>query len=86
MSDNPATPTTEGNQDFTASMKAMEGILDRFKTGTLTLEESLTLFESGIGHLKVCQEKLTTARGRVDELVAAMQAGGDAVTRPFDAE
>ena len=79
------TPTLE-SPDFTTSMKALEGILDRFKTGTLTLEESLSLFEQGVGHLKVCQEKLTGARGKVEELVKTLQEGGEAVTRPFDAD
>lgn len=88
MSENPS-PTLnspEEKQDFTTSMQALEGILDTFKAGTLNLEDSLTLFEKGIQHLKVCQEKLTHARGRVDELVKTMQASGEAVTQPFELE
>jgi exodeoxyribonuclease VII small subunit len=65
-------------------MKALEGILEQFKSGTLTLEQSLNLFESGVGHLKVCQEKLTVAKGKVEELVRKMQEDGEAVTRPFE--
>lgn len=82
MNDTPSSLAGDA-PEFTTSMKSIESILDRFKSGTLTLEESLTLFESGVGHLKVCQQKLTTAKGKVEELVQTLQAGGEAVTRPF---
>jgi exodeoxyribonuclease VII small subunit len=83
-------PKTQANTDsnlepsFTESIQTLDTILDRFKSGSLTLEESLTLFEHGITHLKVCQSKLTQARGRVEELVQTMQEGGETVTRPFE--
>lgn len=69
--------------DFTESVTAVEGILNRFRSGDLPLEEALELFETGIGHLKVCQERLTGARGKVEELIKTLQQDGEAVTRPF---
>jgi exodeoxyribonuclease VII small subunit len=70
--------------DFTESVSALEEILEKFRSGDLSLEESLALFESGVSHLKVCQEKLSTARGRVDELIKTLQQDGESVTRPFE--
>lgn len=70
---------------FSKSAEALDAIVERFRDGSLSLEEALTLFEEGVGHLKVCQGKLTEARGRVEELVKTLQADGESVTRPFDA-
>ncbi len=70
---------------FSKSAEALDQIVERFKDGTLSLEEALSLFEEGVGHLKVCQSKLSEARGRVEELVKTLQADGESVTRPFDA-
>jgi exodeoxyribonuclease VII small subunit len=85
MSDNynESQDAEKSTPDFTTSMKTIESILSQFKSGSLSLEDSLKLFESGIGHLKICQEKLTTARGKVEELVQTMQEGGLAITKPF---
>lgn len=69
---------------FSQSSEALDEIVERFRTESLSLEEALKLFESGVRHVKVCQSKLTEARGRVDELVKTLQEDGEAVTRPFD--
>lgn len=69
---------------FSASSQALDEIVERFRDGSLSLEEALSLFEEGVGHLKVCQSKLTEARGRVEELVKTLQADGESVTRPFE--
>lgn len=69
---------------FSEASEALDEIVDRFRSDSLSLEEALTLFEEGVGHIKVCQSKLTEARGRVDELVKTLQADGESVTRPFE--
>jgi exodeoxyribonuclease VII small subunit len=74
-----ATPT------FSEASDALETIVERFRSETLPLEEALSLFEEGVKHIKVCQGKLTDARGRVEELVKTLQEDGESVTRPFDA-
>lgn len=74
----------EAEQTFTHCFQSLEGILEQFKTGSLSLEESLGLFEQGVGHLKVCQEKLSKAKGRVDELVKSLEDGGAVMTKPFE--
>lgn len=74
-----ATPT------FSESSQALEEIVERFRSESLPLEEALNLFEDGVGHIKVCQSKLTEARGKVEELVKTLQEDGESVTRPFEA-
>jgi exodeoxyribonuclease VII small subunit len=69
---------------FSESFQNMDKILDQFKKGTPTLEESLELFENGIHHLKNCQDKLTKAKGTVEELVKSLQVNGEVMTRPFE--
>jgi exodeoxyribonuclease VII small subunit len=78
MPKQPAPPT------FSESSEALDEIIERFKEGSLPLEEALGLFEEGVGHLKVCQSKLSEARGKVEELVKTLQADGESVTRPFE--
>lgn len=77
------TATEPDKPSFTGSIKVIEKTLERFKSGTLSLEESLALFEEGLGHLRVCQETLNTAKGKVEELVRTMKDGGEVVTKPF---
>lgn len=68
---------------FSESATALDEIIEKYRGGALTLEESLTLFEDGVKHLRVCQGKLGEARGRVDELVKTLQQDGESMTRPF---
>jgi exodeoxyribonuclease VII small subunit len=70
-------------RDFTESMKRLDTILEQFKSQTLSLEDSLKLFEEGVSHVKSCQGKLTQAKGKVEELMETLAANGDRVTRPF---
>lgn len=69
---------------FSEASEALDTIVERFRSESLPLEEALTLFEQGVQHIKVCQTKLTDARGQVEELVKTLQADGESVTRPFE--
>ncbi|MGE0200285.1 MAG: exodeoxyribonuclease VII small subunit [Candidatus Melainabacteria bacterium] len=69
---------------FTESSEALDAIIDQFKGGSLPLEEALTLFESGVGHLNNCQAKLNQAQGKVEELVKTLQLDGEIVTQLFE--
>jgi exodeoxyribonuclease VII small subunit len=69
---------------FSESSQALEEIVERFRSESLPLEEALTLFEDGVGHIKICQTKLTEARGKVEELVKTLQEDGESLTRPFE--
>jgi exodeoxyribonuclease VII small subunit len=69
---------------FTASSEALSNILDRMRSDTLPLEESIALFEEGIQHLKNCQVKLATSKAKVEELVGQLQSDEPLSTVPFE--
>ncbi len=76
--------TTDEQSSFSHSFKTLDEILDQFKKGSPSLEESLALFEKGVKHLKICQQKLSKAKGRVEELVESLQEDSEKITRPFN--
>ncbi len=78
------TQSKESTPSFSEATQQLDTIIEKFKSGNLPLEEALTLFEEGVAHLKVCQTKLTDARGKVEELVRTLGADGESVTRPFE--
>jgi exodeoxyribonuclease VII small subunit len=54
---------------FEQSLKKLETIVTRLEQGDLTLEESLKLFEEGVGLSGACKQELNAADGRVRMLV-----------------
>ena len=51
------------------SQKRLEGIVAQMEQGDLSLEDSLRLFEDGIGLSATCQKELDAAEGKVQILV-----------------
>ncbi|MEM0951270.1 MAG: exodeoxyribonuclease VII small subunit [Cyanobacteria bacterium P01_H01_bin.74] len=78
----PSTPqdAQKPAETFTQSAAALEAIVDRFRAEALPLEDSLTLFETGVQHIKFCQKTLTETRGKVEVLVKSLQADDDTLT------
>lgn len=54
---------------FEESLKKLENIVDQLEKGDLPLEESLKLFEEGVGLSAVCKQELDAAEGKVQMLV-----------------
>ena len=54
---------------FEEQLKQLEGIVERLERGDLPLEESLILFEQGIGLSEACKGELDAAEGRVQVLL-----------------
>ena len=50
---------------FEESLKKLETIVDRLEKGDLALEESLKLFEEGVGLSAACKTELDAAEGKV---------------------
>ena len=71
-------------ETFEASLSRLESIVSRLEEGELPLEESLTLFEEGVGLLKRCTHRLDDAERRVERLLAAED--GEEITVPLDPE
>lgn len=57
--------------DFEASLKELEGLVERMERGDLTLEESLQSFERGIRLTRECQRALREAEQKVEVLLGS---------------
>lgn len=66
---------------FEDSLKKLEAIVERLETGDLPLEDSLRLFEEGVGLSAACKQELDAAEGKVQLLVK--QRDGSLNTEPF---
>ena len=55
--------------NFEASLAALEKIVRDLENGDLPLDESLKLFEQGIGLYRQCQERLNQAERRIEVLL-----------------
>ena len=50
---------------FEESLKKLESIVDQLEKGDLALEESLKLFEEGVGLSAACKQELDAAEGKI---------------------
>lgn len=66
---------------FEESLKKLETIVDQLEKGDLPLEQSLQLFEEGVGLSAVCKQELDAAEGKVQTLIR--QRDGSFKTEPF---
>ena len=62
-------PRSKCMASFEESLKKLEGIVEQLEKGDLALEESLKLFEEGVGLSAACKKELDEAEGRVQTLV-----------------
>lgn len=61
----PATPETNTPADFEHSLDELEQLVARMEGGEMSLDESLSSFERGIGLYRHCQQALEKAELRV---------------------
>lgn len=54
---------------FEDSLKKLETIVDQLEKGDLPLEDSLKLFEEGVGLSAICKKELDAAEGKVQMLI-----------------
>jgi exodeoxyribonuclease VII small subunit len=66
---------------FEESLKKLETIVDRLEKGDLSLDDSLKLFEEGVGLSAACKKELDAAEGKVQILMK--QRDGSFKTEPF---
>ena len=78
-----ATAATDAIDDpvsrFEGSLTELEAIVAKMERGDLPLEESLSLFERGMGLTKVCRTSLETAELRVRTLLDADDSAAPAI-------
>lgn len=70
--------------NFEASLKRLEQIVSKLENGDLNLNETLQLFEEGIGLSQQCQQQLEEAGNKVEILLK--KAGGKIVAQKFNVE
>lgn len=69
---------------FEESLKKLESIVDQLEKGDLPLEQSLQLFEEGVGLSATCKQELDAAEGKVQTLIR--QRDGSYKTEPFPSD
>jgi exodeoxyribonuclease VII small subunit len=75
------TDSKDNLKDFEKALHNLEKIVSNMESGELGLEESLAQFEKGIKLAKNCQDTLTNAEFRVEQLI---EKNGLQQTIPFE--
>ena len=59
----------KNNNNFESSLKRLEQISDLLENEDTSLEESIKLFEEGISLKEICEERLKSAKIKIDKIV-----------------
>ncbi len=70
---------------FEQALADLEAIVHRLEEGDIGLADALQQYEQGIKHLRRCYELLEHAERKI-ELLTGIDAQGNPITEPFDAE
>lgn len=71
--------------DFEKKLTRLEEIVQKMEKGDIPLDQSLKLFEEGIGLTRDCQTQLSEAENKI-RLLVDLDANKQAITKPFNAE
>ena len=74
--------TDESPLSFEDALKELEHLVETLEKGDLSLEQSLTTFERGVGLTRTCQKALDDAEQKV-RILTTKSADGE--PEPFDA-
>ena len=55
-------------KDFESAIAELDAIVKQMEEGDLPLDKSLALFERGVALSRYCQERLTAAERRIEQL------------------
>ena len=61
--------------NFEDALSQLEEIVRKIESGAVSLDESLSLFESGVSLIKLCNEKLESAEQKVKLLTETADGG-----------
>lgn len=76
-------PANKKKESFESSLEDLESLVRELETGEKPLEESLALFEKGVGLAKGLAQQLEQAKHKVEVLV---KEAGAYKGKPFEAE
>lgn len=71
-------------KSFEDALGEIKVIIEKLEGGNLSLEESLTIFERGVGLITLCHKKLSEVQKKVEILVEGMN--GEILQKEFDLE
>ena len=54
---------------FESALEELESVVEQLESGDLSLEDSLAIFEKGVGLVKYCNEKLSEVEKKVEILI-----------------
>ena len=77
----PNPPAKAGNLSFEEALKRLESIVQAMESQDLPLETLLAKYEEGTRLAKICQEKLSEAEVKIQQL--EKNAAGEAKLKPF---
>jgi exodeoxyribonuclease VII small subunit len=78
-----APSSTDAQPSFEMAFSQLQDLVKRLEGGSLSLEDSLKAFEEGVRLTRFCQESLTSAEQKVEQLVK-IGADGKPQTKPFE--
>ena len=64
--------------NFESALKQLESIVEKMENQELSLEQSLSQFEEGIGLANQCQKALAEAKQKVEKLMNPPEQDSDA--------
>lgn len=67
---------------FEQAMSELESVVKNLESGDMTLDQSLAAFEKGVSLARECEEKLTEAKGKIEQLIKDSE--GRAKTAPLE--
>ncbi len=56
--------------NFETALKKLEDLVEKLETPELSLDQSLKYFEEGVKQVRLCEQKLGEAEGKLEKLVA----------------
>ncbi|PIR20955.1 MAG: exodeoxyribonuclease VII small subunit [Deltaproteobacteria bacterium CG11_big_fil_rev_8_21_14_0_20_47_16] len=75
---------TEETVSFEKSLEQLEGAVKKLESGTLTLDDSLKMYEEGVAWARKCESALTAAQGKIEKLI--QKEDGQLSREPFNVE
>jgi exodeoxyribonuclease VII small subunit len=69
---------------FEDAMKRLEEVVVTLGEGNLSLEDSLKMFQEGMGLCKICNKKLDEAEYKVEKLMEKEGGGGELSVESFE--
>ena len=57
------------NQKFESALEELEQVVEQLESGELSLEDSLSAFEKGIGLVRFCNQKLSEVEKKIEMLI-----------------